>query len=86
MDKEFLRDKLYEYIIDLEYAYCGLDYIAQEFIDESYWIKKDTGEEYWYECENCGGKPLKDMYGNTEFTPFCPYCGAMMEIEVQENE
>lgn len=42
------------------------------------WIMVEDPVSYWYECSECGQKPLYkfDAY---EFSNYCPYCGARME-------
>ena len=49
------------------------------------WItKSDTNPYYttwWYECSECGQKPLRDGYGQEVLSDYCPNCGARMERE-----
>lgn len=49
------------------------------------WItKSDTNPYYttwWYECSECGQKPLRDGYGQEVLSDYCPNCGARMKCE-----
>ena len=43
------------------------------------WNRHEDFEHCWYECSNCGGEPLRSIWGVTCFTEYCPYCGAKMD-------
>ena len=49
------------------------------------WItKSDTNPYYttwWYECSECGQKPLRDEYWQEVLSDYCPNCGTRMECE-----
>lgn len=45
------------------------------------WIRKSNTICYWYECSECGEKPLKTVYGDIARSTFCPWCGADMRDE-----
>lgn len=45
------------------------------------WIKKEDSISYWYECSNCGCRPLKSRFGQDVHSSFCPDCGATMDLE-----
>lgn len=36
---------------------------------------------YWYACSICHNKVPKSQYGTDYFSPYCPACGAKMELE-----
>lgn len=46
------------------------------------WITKSNIKPYytiwWYECSECGQRPLQDGYGQEAFSDYCPNCGARM--------
>ena len=44
------------------------------------WIKKDDGVCWWWECSNCGERPLR-RYKTDVLSNFCPNCGADMRGE-----
>lgn len=79
-------DKL---MIDLkvEYAYAAMEIVdKQPTIDpvkHGRWIAGCTngaGTEYCY-CSECNEDALKDTEGYTEFSDYCPHCGAKMDKE-----
>lgn len=46
--------------------------------------KSDTNPYYttwWYECSECGQKPLRDGYEQEVLSDYCPSCGCRMERE-----
>ena len=86
MDREILIQGLFENMADLELTCRNLDSIAQDLSIESWWVKKVDFDHYWYECDNCGKKPLYDQYGNIWFTNYCPHCGAAMADEIEGEE
>ena len=46
------------------------------------WITKSNTTpyytEWWYECSECGQKPLRDGYGQEVLSDYCPSCGCRM--------
>lgn len=42
------------------------------------WIKKEERVWYWYECSECGERPLF-RNGERVLSDYCPNCGARME-------
>lgn len=42
------------------------------------WTRKENHMFYWYECSNCGNKPLRNEWEEEVFSSYCPYCGATM--------
>lgn len=54
------------------------------------WVQKskplDLCTEWWYECSECGSRPLNDRYGHPyHLSNFCPNCGADMRGEEDER-
>ena len=50
------------------------------------WIKKEERVYYWYECSECGAKPLWNEWRTDRcFSAFCPKCGADMRGEEDET-
>ena len=50
------------------------------------WVRKskklDLCTEWWYECSECGNKPLNDRYGHPYLlSNYCPFCGLKMAQE-----
>jgi len=45
------------------------------------WKKTTNRYSYWYECSACGCKVPKNEWGAEYFSPFCPECGAAMEVD-----
>ena len=47
-----------------------------------HWIEKtgvlNDATFWWYECSECGDRPLK-YYGSNCLSRFCPNCGASMD-------
>lgn len=57
------------------------------------WVKCETKTDdghgyYWYECSECGGVPLCNLFNHERvLSDFCPWCGAKLEPpEVNDNE
>ena len=50
------------------------------------WVKRHDDVCYWYECSECGEKPLRSIWTDERVkTPYCAYCGArMIEAEVEQ--
>lgn len=52
------------------------------------WItKSDTNPYYttwWYECSECGQRPLQDGYEQEVLSDYCPTCGSRMEVRKNE--
>ena len=43
------------------------------------WVRKDDGLFFWYECSECGNKPMANRFSyREERSAFCPHCGAKM--------
>lgn len=46
------------------------------------WITKSNitpyYTEWWYECSECGQKPLRDRYEQEVLSDYCTHCGARM--------
>lgn len=56
-----------------------------EPIRHGHWAKKEDANVYWYECSECGRRPLYHEYGGEMFSDYCPRCGAKMDSgEVEE--
>lgn len=54
---------------------------AEEFepVRHGRWVRKTGNGYYWYECSECGAKPLKNSYKDDCFSDYCPHCGAKMD-------
>lgn len=44
------------------------------------WEEQKDDQFYWYECSECGEKPLR-KYKYDCFSDYCPNCGAKMDLE-----
>lgn len=43
------------------------------------WVRKDDELFFWYECSECGNKPMANRFSyREERSAFCPHCGARM--------
>jgi len=41
---------------------------------------------FWYECPECGGRPLREEYNHEEaLSSFCPWCGAKLGVKDEET-
>ena len=54
------------------------------------WVWKEEERDgmyfVWQECSECGRKPLLDRWNHCEnMSDYCPFCGARMEGEDDEN-
>ena len=49
------------------------------------WIRKESDLSWWYECSECGESPLFDPYEHEVRSPFCPWCGAEMEMRGEQD-
>ena len=45
------------------------------------WIKKQDDCSWWYECSNCGERPLYTGFCDVSLSAFCPSCGAKMGVQ-----
>lgn len=64
---------------------CGWDRPSAER-KNGRWIKKEERVYYWYECSECGAKPLWNEWRTDRcFSAFCPNCGARMEEKEDET-
>lgn len=46
---------------------------------EAEWVKhKDSFYPTFYHCSNCNGPALKDSFGQSIDSKFCPHCGKFM--------
>ena len=59
-----------------------------KYREESYWRIRKTDSTWYYECANCGGRPLYNSSRYEVRSRFCPWCGAYMNPlqEEQINE
>ena len=49
--------------------------------NDSKWERKEDDVSYWYECSNCGERPLYNAYYESEcLSDYCPWCGAKMKV------
>ena len=77
-------DKIKRVMLDTG-KFCTLMY-PHEGRNEGEWVKRykelDLCTAWWYECSECGYKPVNSM-----LTAFCPSCGAEMKgAEDVEND
>lgn len=49
------------------------------------WVKQFDENCWWTECSECGNYPLKSAYGDEQLSDFCPYCGADMRKETEDE-
>lgn len=50
--------------------------------DKGKWIDKDG----WVHCSECNGAALfDDIYETPVKSPYCPWCGAKMELDVNKT-
>lgn len=67
----WIRYKMFENAID--------DAPTIEERKKGKWARQETDLMYWYECSECGAKPLYDEYRTGRvFSNYCPNCGADM--------
>lgn len=45
------------------------------------WERAENHMFYWYECSHCKHKPLRNEYEEEVYSSYCPYCGAIMDLE-----
>lgn len=57
--------------------------IEAEPIKHGQWIESWGG--IWHSCSVCGGIPPFNMRGDDIPTPYCPHCGAKMDLDEVEN-
>lgn len=50
------------------------------------WTRKSNTICYWYECSECGEKPLKTVYRDMALSTFCPWCGAEMRTKETDRD
>ena len=88
-----------EFVSNLIMHYGGCDYINDICEDlhehaptvdaverkRGEWVKQMDELAWWYECSVCGDYPLKDAYGHESLSRFCPWCGADMRGEGEEE-
>ena len=74
--------------LDVTRDLCVLDVPAVDAKESVYakWARKENHMFYWYECSNCGNKPLRNAYKEEVYSSYCPHCGAEMYMENEENE
>ena len=44
------------------------------------WMKKHDAVMYWRQCSECGNIMPRNVYGNEWNSPYCPNCGAKMDL------
>ena len=54
------------------------------FVRHGRWARKEKNHVYWHECSECGERPLKSNGYYCQST-YCPFCGAKMDKEEDEN-
>ena len=47
------------------------------------WVESWGGK--WHSCSICGGIPPFNMMGDDMPTPYCPHCGATMDLDEVEE-
>ena len=89
VEKEALLEKAITIIDEFEWENLVIAYDdvknAQDAQRYGCWIKDETekccsAHEY-YDCSECG-EQISDRYG---LFPYCPYCGAKMAVEHEDN-
>ena len=91
--KEYIERQALNKVIDYEIEVCNSG-IAKSVLEmlkvrvepaadvvevrHGWWVRKEDGCCYWYECSECGGKPAKTQYGDDDYSYYCPNCGAKM--------
>ena len=51
-----------------------------------HWQERQTISGYTYECSVCKGHITYDEHGEEVFSDFCPYCSAILDEEVNEED
>lgn len=51
-----------------------------------HWQERQTVSGYTYECSVCKGHITYDEHGEEVFSDFCPYCSAILDEEVNEED
>ena len=51
-----------------------------------HWQERQTVSGYTYECSICKGHITYDEHGEEVFSDFCPYCSAILDEEVNEED
>ncbi len=51
-----------------------------------HWQELQTVRGYTYECSICKGHITYDEHGEEVFSDFCPYCSAILDEEVNEED
>ncbi len=90
IDADKLMVELNEAQVEYDENYRGLC-LAKNRVYESPTIEAEPGiharwiesEEGYFSCSNCHNDAMVELYENIQkLTPFCPYCGAIMNEEV----
>lgn len=55
-----------------------------EPIKHGRWVESWRGK--WHSCSVCWGIPPFNLKGDDMLTPYCPHCGAKMDLDEAENE
>ena len=81
----------------LLYEHCLNGRITKELLREQFKdlnnvepVKHGRWEESWggkwHSCSICGGIPPFNMRGDDMPTPYCPHCGAKMDLDEVEED
>ena len=57
----------------------------ETYREESYWRVHYDEKMWYYECANCGGRPLYNSSKYQIMSRFCPWCGAYMNPLQEEK-
>lgn len=57
----------------------------KENVRKGIWEKVENGGFYWFECSECGNRPMRNGGGFMTCSAYCPNCGAEMSREDEQD-
>ena len=73
----FCKEYVFKWLSE-EFEIVG-DVFLCDPVQHGRWTRKTDDGLYWYECSECGERPLKNSYKYDSFSDYCPNCGARMD-------